>query len=291
MGRGLLTRSFKMKRVFLKPYHRTSKSARLVASKLGIKRLKLKNSKYKHRKGDIIINWGSQRLNSEELKARAIFNPPSRVEACSNKEKFFSQFNHRHNLRELVVPNTTDEDVVQEWLNEGRKVVGRKLLSSHSGRGIVILDPEKIPDEGVDIEGISLYTKYIPKKAEYRIHFVRTGFERIESLISQKVLRSGVDKSKVNWHVRNHDGGFIFAQNVGGRPVVDTVPDKVFAVARTAFLHLGLNFGAVDVIYNERKDKAYVLEINTAPGLMGRTVDFYTDALRTAIKNMKADRH
>jgi D-alanine-D-alanine ligase-like ATP-grasp enzyme len=37
----------------------------------------------------------------------------------------------------------------------------------------------------------------------------------------------------------------------------------------------GLDFGAVDVIWNAQKEKPYVLEINTAPGLEGQTIADY----------------
>ena len=37
--------------------------------------------------------------------------------------------------------------------------------------------------------------------------------------------------------------------------------------ATKAVAALGLDFGAVDVIYNEKYGRAYVLEVNTAPGL------------------------
>lgn len=40
----------------------------------------------------------------------------------------------------------------------------------------------------------------------------------------------------------------------------------------------GLDFGAVDIIWNNHYQKAYVLEINTAPGLEGSSVDNYRKA-------------
>ena len=46
---------------------------------------------------------------------------------------------------------------------------------------------------------------------------------------------------------------------------------------------IGLDFGAVDVIYNGHSNRAYVLEINTAPGLTGTTLDNYAAALRNLI--------
>jgi glutathione synthase/RimK-type ligase-like ATP-grasp enzyme len=42
---------------------------------------------------------------------------------------------------------------------------------------------------------------------------------------------------------------------------------------------LGLDFGAVDIIWNEREDKCYVLEVNTAPGLQGSTLENYANAI------------
>jgi D-alanine-D-alanine ligase-like ATP-grasp enzyme len=44
-----------------------------------------------------------------------------------------------------------------------------------------------------------------------------------------------------------------------------------------------LDFGAVDVIYNRAQDKAYVLEVNTAPGLEGSTLDNYVEAIQKVL--------
>ena len=42
----------------------------------------------------------------------------------------------------------------------------------------------------------------------------------------------------------------------------------------------GLTFGAIDVIWNEHQQKAFVLEINTAPGIEGTTVEKYAAKFR-----------
>lgn len=42
---------------------------------------------------------------------------------------------------------------------------------------------------------------------------------------------------------------------------------------------LGLESGAVDIIWNEKENKCYVLEVNTAPGICGITTKKYTDAI------------
>ncbi|MNY81884.1 hypothetical protein D3C86_2236870 [compost metagenome] len=43
---------------------------------------------------------------------------------------------------------------------------------------------------------------------------------------------------------------------------------------------LGLDFGAADVIWNDHRKQAFVLEVNTAPGLTGTTLEKYAKALK-----------
>jgi len=72
--------------------------------------------------------------------------------------------------------------------------------------------------------------------------------------------------------VRNHANGFIY-QRIGFNP-----PPGVIDTALKVFDNIeGLDFGAVDVIYNKHYDRAWVLEINTAPGLVGSTVKDYAN--------------
>ena len=42
------------------------------------------------------------------------------------------------------------------------------------------------------------------------------------------------------------------------------------------------DFGAFDVIYNQKKNQAFVLECNTAPGIEGTTLDNYVEAINGA---------
>jgi glutathione synthase/RimK-type ligase-like ATP-grasp enzyme len=140
-------------------------------------------------------------------------------------------------------------------------VVVRKLLNGHSGAGIEIVD-----HTGLDVElpEAPLYTKYIKKDQEYRIHVA--GGEVIFQ--QRKARKLEVKDEEVNWQVRNLAGGFIFAND----GVV--APDFVLQEALKAVVSLGLDFGAVDVL-TTKKGEAYVLEVNTACGLAGKTIDAY----------------
>lgn len=58
------------------------------------------------------------------------------------------------------------------------------------------------------------------------------------------------------------------------------MPENALNAAIQAVRALGLNFGAVDIGWNER-DGPCVFEINTAPGIEESSLEAYTIALKT----------
>ncbi|MNZ03502.1 hypothetical protein D3C78_201770 [compost metagenome] len=164
---------------------------------------------------------------------------------------------------------TTDRYLAMQWLDKGFTVVERHVLNGNSGEGIRLVEPTRNEeDRGEDnkIERCPLYVKYVPKKQEYRIHVC--GGVAVD--IQRKARRKDVADDAINWKIRNHGNGFIFARNEDG-----ITPPDVLVQAVNAVKALGLDFGAVDVIFNDKEQKAYVLEVNTAPGLAGETLQGY----------------
>ena len=149
----------------------------------------------------------------------------------------------------------------------GAILVARTVLNGHSGEGIVLCGDQDL------LVDAPLYTVYVPKKQEYRVHVFRG--EVID--IQRKARRRDVPDDQINWKVRNHANGFVFARN--GDALGD-VPDDVLTQAVAAVSSLGLDFGAADVIFNDSSALAYVLEVNTAPGLEGTTLENYVWAFR-----------
>lgn len=133
----------------------------------------------------------------------------------------------------------------------------RTRLQSHSGGGIVIA--ESIDD----LVNAPLYTKYIKKKKEFRVHVFN------QEVIDIQEKRKSHDVANVDFRIRNHASGFVFCRD----NIVE--PSDLRTVSIAAVTTLGLDFGAVDVIYNEKQDKCYALEVNTAPGLEGTTLQSY----------------
>lgn len=157
-------------------------------------------------------------------------------------------------------PFTTDRNKVGEL---GAKVVyARTLVNSTGGKGIVEVDISQ-----GEVPPAPLYTAYIPKKREFRVHV----FDGEVIDIQQKRKRQG---SSGNSRIRNLANGYVYC-----RDNLESV-DGLETLAVSAVAAVGYRYGAVDIIWNEMQNKCYVLEVNSRPGLEGTTVVKYADTLR-----------
>jgi glutathione synthase/RimK-type ligase-like ATP-grasp enzyme len=239
-------------KIRIHPWKQGSRSAKALATALGGKVLKKEGSKFVKRPGDVIINWGDSAAGN-----LSCLNLGGNVATASNKLRAFEKFREAG----VSIPEFATSKEGVKW---GGVTVVRHKLTGHSGEGIEIADAGNLPSA-------PLYVQYIPKKAEYRVHVVG---ERVV-LVQRKARNPECDNP--NWKVRNHDNGFIFVRNG-----VDA-PSSVLEQASRAVAALGLDFGAVDIIWNEKSKKAFVLEVNTAPGLEGSTIDDYAQGFKTFI--------
>lgn len=248
-------------KLFIYSYNSFSEGAKELSRTLDVKRIKHQGSKFRGGMGKAIINWGSSSLSDQALACERILNKPEAVRNASNKLKAFELL-QEHDVS--IPPYYTDKEDAIAALDGQGCLVARTILNGHSGAGIVIVDS---PDNLVDAP---LYTQYIPKKYEYRLH-VFLG-EVVD--VQRKARNKEIPDDQVDWKVRNHANGFIFM-----REGVE-VGEEAKKEAINAVVALGLDFGAVDIIYNEKQGKYYVLEVNTAPGLTGATLDGYTKRIK-----------
>jgi hypothetical protein len=248
-------------------YNQASAGGRELADALQIKRVKHTGSTLRPRSTTTILNWGASSSRfPQALKTGRIINPPELVDVACDKLKSFRAFQEAG----VPIPEfTEDRAVAIGWLEAGTMVFARTELTAHSGRGIVIMEPSFPESWEVTAD---LYVKYVPKKDEYRIHVLRG--EVID--VQRKGLREELRGTEgVNFKVRNLANGFVYVRNDGR-----TVPESVLTVGRQAVAALNLDFGAADIIYVERTQRAYALEVNCAPGLTGTTVENYAEAFR-----------
>jgi glutathione synthase/RimK-type ligase-like ATP-grasp enzyme len=212
-----------------------------------------------------IINWGSS--SAPDRLARATWiNHPDKVATAGNKLFTFLSFQAHREIDEPIEVNypefTARYEDACEWVTSGITVVCRTKLNGHSGAGIVLAARE----EDV-VRDCPLYVKYVKKAKEFRIHVA------FGEVIDVQAKRKRADyEGETDYAIRNHHTGWVYCrENI-------EEPTDLREQALRAIQTLGLDFGAVDIIYNQHYNKCYVLEVNTAPGLEGQTVTSYTQA-------------
>lgn len=242
-----------------------SEGANLLKDAMDIKKIKHEGSRFIGGPRKRVINWGASRV-SREIEKCQVLNQPEYVRSASNKLDFFNKIGVDH--ADLLPDFTTSFDRAVEWVGAGNIVVARTILNGHSGAGIVLMESSR-PN---DFVRAPLYTKYVKKTEEYRVHVVGTEvIDYQRKTLSKTKAESG---EEVNWKIRNLDNGFIYQR--GGVNPHQSVLDAAVSVLRAS----QLEFGAVDIVWNSRQERGYVLEINTAPGITGTTVQSYATALR-----------
>ena len=163
------------------------------------------------------IPWG------REIKHRKIFNVTPHP---LDKVKQFEQFT----AHQIACPAYVCS--VEEVGNlECKTIFARTLINSTNGKGIIEFekDTEQYPDA-------PLYTEYIPKKEEYRVH-VFAG-EVID--IQQKRKKRGFVDER-NTRVRNMDNGYVYCRdNIN-------LPDNIAGLAVSAVDSVDYLYGAVEI--------------------------------------------
>lgn len=167
------------------------------------------------------------------------------------------------NSNEVDCPeHTTDINIARAWIGDGSNVMCRRLLRASEGRGIVVA-------ETVDqLVPAPLYTKYVPKKEEYRVHV----FDGEVISVQQKKKRKGFENER-NTKIRNLANGYVFCRDGINRP------PGMCDLAVKATSALGYRIGAVDIAYNIKKDRLVVLEVNATPGMSGTTLEDYANVI------------
>lgn len=227
--------------------NKPSSGARLLAKVNSWKLIKRVGSKFKPSKTSRVINWGSSACPYPCL------NNPSEV--GKNKLEVFTQMEMK-GKEHLMVPYYTKYPTGTK-----KTIVARTQLNASCGKGIILIEPnsEAIPQA-------SLYTEYVKNKKEFRVHIVHGKVIHVQ----EKRRRKGENP---NSKIKNIDAGWVFCT----KDIVE--PTTLRSTALEVFEACGLDFGALDIIWNEHYDRCYVLEINTKPGLCETTAKLYGEAL------------
>ena len=252
----------------LYPYKVGSESATALAQILDVLRIKPEGT-YVPKVGHKVINWGNGRIpgwiGTANTRGVIILNKPAAVNVASNK---LTALQALRNAGVAVPEFTTDFGAARQWLRGGYTVVERHELRGNSGEGIRIVNLDDT-EMANDLQTAPLYTKFIPKSNEFRVHVFRG---KVIDYIEKKKLTTDRRPANFNKYVSSINCGWVFS-----RTDVRDMPE-VRAIALKAVAALGLDFGAVDIVFEN--GMPFVLEVNTAPGLSGTTLVNYANAFR-----------
>jgi glutathione synthase/RimK-type ligase-like ATP-grasp enzyme len=241
-------------KVRIVPYKPASNSAKKLAQALSEK-LGYKVWRGKPKPGFLNVGWGNRMTGAIHW-----VNSPLNVAAAHNKLIAFDLLQHDG----VSIPKfTTSKEEAAKWLADGSTVLAR-TAKGQGGSGIqVVKDGEDLPDA-------ELYTQYIKKKKEFRVHV----FKGKAILVQEKRKKKNVE---ANYIVRSHNNGWVFCT----KDIHE--PDGLRVLGVAAVASLGLDFGAVDIIWNEKQNKCFVLEVNSAPGLCPTTTELYCNEISSLV--------
>lgn len=228
---------------------------------------------FRGRNGDLIFNYGRGNIPQEVIGNARIINNPNSVNNASNKVEAFRLFSE---AGVPTVENTTDRSTASAWLAYNEVVYARTQTRGHSGEGIIVCH-NNLSELG-SVGGVQtseevvqapLYTKGVTgARREFRLHVLNG-----QVVFSQQKRR--VEGAEELEHysnvVRNHHTGWIYA-------ISNVSPNRAGINAAIAAVQaLGLDYGAVDIITNQ--ENAWVLEVNTAPGMTGTNLQNFCNNL------------
>lgn len=212
----------------------------------------------------LIVNLGT----TEELPYEGlILNSQDMVRAASNKRKARTVF------EEAEVPAPPLFLRAKDVSEDDLPVIGR--TSYHrKGRGFWFCKTQRDLQRAVRA-GATHFLGFIPDTREYRVHaFIKGRYlelppeEReanhyVSVKVSEKVWQ-GEGQPALEEPQKNHEFGWVFLgqQNRRGEEL-----DVVRYASKQAIAALGMDFGAVDVMYKVRTKRPFVLEVNSTPSL------------------------
>lgn len=208
-----------------------------------------------HRAG-LIIGWGARCKRQDEYayEQMRFVNKVSAINRASNKLRAFEIF-RENGIRIPEIRKTTES--ARELFAHGQNIVLARSKIHRAGNDIVVVTSSEL----LQYVYADFFVQYIESVKEYRVHVYRNKIIRVGEKIPVAPIKSTIIKSRPNgWHIEYLPRG--------NRPI------SLLNDARIAVSSLGLDFGVVDMIIDSDR-RAFVLEVNTGPGLDDTGIRIY----------------
>jgi hypothetical protein len=152
------------------------------------------------------------------------------------------------------------------WLEAGHTVMARTKTKGQAGSGLFVVSPPTTNLHYFEDE-VKAFTKYISHKREFRVNLFK------HKLVNVREKKKKVGFKGGDFHIRNLANGYTTAK-------CSSYPTQIVALAEQASLCSGSDFIGVDVGYNELKDFAFVIEVNSGPSIEGSSVQDFVKAIQ-----------
>ena len=259
----------------------------------------------------IVIGWGAKTAKSVDLGKAQVYNHPNSIRVNRNKMESMALMMEN---KVAVAPFVDAEKVATELAKAKPSItlplIGRTTFHQGGNEFFTCLTKTHVLETVKTLKNLKksgYFQNYIDVKEEYRLHifngvlivaakkvprdnleaaYVEQQKEKIEAMAGKKGTK--LDKATLDFAlgyqankisgpdqiIKSNTRGYKFAH-------VDAknVNAALIAEAQKAVKALGLCFGAVDCVL-DANGKAWVLEVNTGPGLEGTTFDAYVAAFK-----------
>lgn len=230
-----------------------------------MKQLRIVCSSIKSASAKLLADELSQRLDYKILRSVKRNEKKENIVYGDQRDKLTQYKFFRENG--LNFPHFTESKVLAgDWLKASLvdSVVCRTLLRAKSGNGIVIADTA---DQLVDAP---VYVAYQKKTNEYRVNL----FKGEVVCVREKRLKKGYEKPEGrDGRVRSHDNGYVFCEPL------DALPEEAIDMAKAAAKITGSDIVGVDIAFHKPTNYWFMLEVNSAPGMEGKTITQYADEI------------
>lgn len=220
---------------------------------------------------ELVVNLGT--TETIVVAPKRILNSANMVRSASHKRSARQTFNQKG------VPAPRLFASGYEIPADAFPVVGRTSFHS-KGKGFWFCKTQAEVKRAV-AAGATHFMEFVPNTREYRVHaFIKDRSENKKPeervaedyasiKISEKVW-TGKGQPNPDEPQKNHAFGWTFLGQQNRR---EEELGVVRQAAKAAIAALGMDFGAVDVMYSVRNKLPYVLEVNSTPSLADENAD------------------
>jgi glutathione synthase/RimK-type ligase-like ATP-grasp enzyme len=219
---------------------------------------------------EVVIRWGSVRKTGFKKE----FNSVESASLARDKPGMLRLLN-KAGIGSPHVILFGDKDRDEQIMSMKLPFISRNNVHMGGSGFRWIHTKSEAENEIKQADGSRHWAELIKSDNEYRVHVFQGRIIRV-------AIKSKPDDGSVACEVvKSHHNGWIFCG-----VLVKNAPKRVKQAAVMACDLIKIDFAAVDVITSG--DKAYVLELNTAPGLTGITLERYVKAFKDATQSTSA---